>query len=99
LKKIQMYEQYHVACLLFFSFSAFIGIYNHDFIYTVLAVSANIVYNVIPLLIQQYNRIRLSECAEISKMINHIQEHENTENDNPTSIHVATVSHENKHGR
>jgi hypothetical protein len=72
LKKIQMYEQYHLVCLLFFSFSAFIGFYNHDFIYTILAVSVNIVYNIIPLLIQQYNRIRLSECTQISKMINHI---------------------------
>ena len=72
MKKIQMYEQYHLACLLFFSFSAFIGIYNHDYIYSILVVLANIVYNIIPLLIQQYNRIRLSGCAEISRMINRI---------------------------
>lgn len=38
MKKIQMYEQYHLVCLVFFSFSAFIGIYNHLFIHTILMV-------------------------------------------------------------
>lgn len=60
IKKIRMYEQYHLICFLFFSFSSLIGIYSHYITYATLVTLANIVYNIIPLLIQQYNRIRLA---------------------------------------
>lgn len=60
IKKIRMYEQYHLLCFLFFSFSSLIGIYSHYIIYAMLVTLANIIYNIIPLLIQQYNRIRLA---------------------------------------
>ncbi|MHA7129284.1 glycosyl-4,4'-diaponeurosporenoate acyltransferase CrtO family protein [Algoriphagus namhaensis] len=66
-KKIEMYEAYHAACLLFFFISTFIGFYNYHFSLAILAKLANIIYNVIPLFIQQYNRIRLKVVLRLAE--------------------------------
>lgn len=59
--QIRAFESYHWACLvLFLATSIYAAIVNaYGFAITILA--CNIFYNVIPILIQQYNKIRLNK--------------------------------------
>lgn len=58
--KIAMYEKYHMICLVFFLVSFAYAIHQQAFLLSLLIFITNIIYNVIPILIQQYNKLRLS---------------------------------------
>lgn len=57
--KIAMYESFHMSCLIFFLISFVYAIYQQAFFLSLLIFISNIIYNVIPILIQQYNKVRL----------------------------------------
>ena len=57
--KIAMYEKFHLFCLAFFIASFVYAIYQQAFLISLLIFVSNIIYNVIPILIQQYNKLRL----------------------------------------
>ena len=57
--KIAMYEKFHMFCLAFFLASFVYAIYQQAFLISLLIFMSNIIYNVIPILIQQYNKLRL----------------------------------------
>ena len=57
--QIAMYEKFHWSCLVFFLVSFAYAIYQQAFLVSFLILISNVVYNVIPILIQQYNKLRL----------------------------------------
>jgi hypothetical protein len=57
--KIAMYEKFHMFCMAFFLASFVYAIYQQAFLISLLIFMSNIIYNVIPILIQQYNKVRL----------------------------------------
>jgi len=57
--QIALYERYHIICLAFFSISFVYAIKQQAFLISFLILFSNIIYNIIPILIQQYNKLRL----------------------------------------
>jgi len=57
--QIAIYERYHMLCLAFFLVSLVYAIYQEAFLISILILISNIIYNIIPILIQQYNKLRL----------------------------------------
>jgi len=58
-KTLLMYEKYHFLCLLFFLFTGLHAILLGKYLLAGLVFLANVVYNVYPMLLQQYNRARI----------------------------------------
>ena len=56
---IVMYERYHFLCFVFFLLTAFYAVYTGKYSLGLIIIMANIVYNICPILLQQYNRARL----------------------------------------
>lgn len=61
LKTILMYEKYHVICFVFFGLSAIYAIYEQEMAYFILIVISNVIYNICPVILQQYNERELSD--------------------------------------
>lgn len=59
LKTILMYEKYHVICFIFFGFSGIYAAYKQEFVYFSLIMISNVLYNICPVILQQYNRARI----------------------------------------
>ncbi|WP_374756104.1 glycosyl-4,4'-diaponeurosporenoate acyltransferase CrtO family protein [Dyadobacter frigoris] len=59
LKTVSMYEKYHVICFVFFCLSGIFAIFKHKFVYFILIMAGNILYNLCPVILQQYNRARI----------------------------------------
>lgn len=59
-KEMVGYEMYHYSCLVFFLCSTVYGLILGHYFLSVIILIANLIYNGIPLLIQQYNRVRLA---------------------------------------
>lgn len=59
LKTIEMYERFHIECLLFFLLTSVHAFFNGLYVFSFIMLLANIIYNVCPILLQQYNRLRL----------------------------------------
>lgn len=59
LNTIAKYERYHWICLIFFLLTSIYGFLNGKFIFGFSILIANLFYNLIPILLQQYNRIRI----------------------------------------
>jgi hypothetical protein len=59
LNKIAMQERYHYCCFVFFSLSSVSAILTGKIGLALLMAISNIVYNVYPILLQQYNRLRI----------------------------------------
>jgi hypothetical protein len=59
LKTIAMYERYHFVCLVFFLLTTFHAAFYKEFIYSVVIFAGNVFYNILPILLQQYNRVRI----------------------------------------
>ena len=59
LKTIAMYERFHLMCLLFFLFTTVAALLDGRFIIAILIMISNIIYNFYPILLQQFNRIRI----------------------------------------
>lgn len=61
--QIIIYEKYHVSCLLFFAVSFIYAILHEEFFLAIFILISLVVYHVIPLLIQQYNKIRIGNLG------------------------------------
>ena len=57
--RMLVYEKYHWTCLLFFLLTSLLALALKEFVLAGLILLANVIYNVVPLLIQQYNRARM----------------------------------------
>lgn len=59
LKTVSMYEKYHIICFIFFCLSGSFAIVKQEFMYFILIMASNILYNICPIILQQYNRTRI----------------------------------------
>jgi hypothetical protein len=59
LKTIAMYERYHFMCCVFFLCTAIFGLSERRFLLALLIMVSNVLYNIFPIFLQQYNRIRI----------------------------------------
>ncbi|MGY4539327.1 F0F1-type ATP synthase assembly protein I [Mucilaginibacter sp. UYNi724] len=58
-RTIVMYERYHFMCFIFFLLTAAFAFVNHSYLFFATIFIANIIYNICPILLQQYNRARV----------------------------------------
>lgn len=65
LKTISMYERYHWICLLFFVLTAIYGFFHGYSKLAGVITAANVIYNLCPILLQQYNKFRISEIVNL----------------------------------
>ncbi len=61
LKTIAMYERFHWVCLIFFLLTGVYGFVTGHFLLAFSIFIANILYNLIPIFLQQYNKIRIGK--------------------------------------
>ena len=59
MRTIIMYERYHFLCFVFFLLSAVYAVITARYAFAAVILVANIIYNVSPILLQQYNRARV----------------------------------------
>ena len=67
LNTIAMYERYHLACFIFFSITFIHALYKQQFVAASLVLGANIIYNICPLLLQQYNKLKVTRLLSLTK--------------------------------
>ena len=60
---ILMYERYHLMCFVFFLLTAVYVMMISQYAMAVIILLANIIYNICPILLQQYNRARVKKLA------------------------------------
>ena len=58
-KTIAMYERYHFTCFVFFLLTTILSLITHHYTIAILITGCNIIYNVCPIFLQQYNRLRI----------------------------------------
>jgi hypothetical protein len=56
---ISMYERYHVFCFIFFGLTFGHALYGQRYVAAFLILLVNAIYNICPILIQQYNKLRV----------------------------------------
>ncbi|MDB5147026.1 MAG: hypothetical protein JWQ57_1046 [Mucilaginibacter sp.] len=56
---INMYERYHVFCFIFLGVTFGHALYSQRYGAAFLILLANVIYNICPILIQQYNKLRV----------------------------------------
>lgn len=61
--QIRSFETFHWACFILFNLTAVYAFQNGNSILAIIILISNLLYNVIPILIQQYNRIRLKDIS------------------------------------
>ncbi|MEJ5960854.1 hypothetical protein [Pedobacter immunditicola] len=61
LNTILMYERYHFTCFIFFLMTTLLSFFQHYFMIPLLTTFCNVVYNVCPIFLQQYNRLRINK--------------------------------------
>ncbi|SDG90719.1 hypothetical protein SAMN04487996_12536 [Dyadobacter soli] len=59
LVKIAMQERFHYSCFVFFTLSSFSALSTGKMGMALLMTVSNIIYNLYPILLQQYNRLRI----------------------------------------
>jgi hypothetical protein len=64
LRKLSMYERFHYSCMVFFISSAFLALFHAHVLLALGILICNIIYNVCPILLQQYNRIRILKITQ-----------------------------------
>ncbi|MEJ7692756.1 hypothetical protein [Daejeonella sp.] len=64
LLRILMYERFHTLCFLFFTFSMTHALLNARIKLGLMILFCNVFFNVYPLLLQQYNRLRILRLIE-----------------------------------
>ncbi len=64
LKSITVFERYHFCCLVFFQASSVLACYHEQYILSFFIFISNIIYNVYPILLQQYNRMRITKLVK-----------------------------------
>ena len=64
LKTIAMYERYHWICLIFFLLTTIYDFLNGYLLFGFSILAANFLYNIIPIFLQQYNKIRIKKIVD-----------------------------------
>jgi len=59
-----MYERYHLCCFFFFLISLFLALFAQRFMLSAFLLLANILYNLLPVLLQQYYRLRVQNIQK-----------------------------------
>lgn len=63
LNTIEMYERYHFLCLIFFLLTSLHAAANSRIAAALIIAACNIIYNVYPMLLQQYNKARILKLS------------------------------------
>ena len=58
---VKMYERYHLYCFTFFLITTFYAVETYQHTLAVVVVISNIIYNILTILLQQYNRARITQ--------------------------------------
>lgn len=66
-KSVEMYERYHLIGLIFFFLSMVYGFSKGYFLHSVYILISNIIYNICPILLQQYNKQRINKLLDKKK--------------------------------
>lgn len=61
IKSVAMYERYHFLCFVFFLLTAVYAVVQTNYPSALVITLANIFYNICPIVLQQYNRARISK--------------------------------------
>ncbi|MFA6084948.1 hypothetical protein [Mucilaginibacter sp.] len=61
MQTIVMYERFHLICFIFFLLTAVYAVIAAQYAFALIIIIANIIYNICPILLQQYNRARLAK--------------------------------------
>jgi hypothetical protein len=64
LKTIMMYERYHFICLIFFLLTSGMAVVQGYYIQALMIMISNMFYNFYPILLQQYNRLRILRSSK-----------------------------------
>jgi len=64
LSTIKVYERFHFICFAFFLLTTLYAIVLTNFAIALMITLANVIYNVIPLLLQQYNKLRIKKLLK-----------------------------------
>lgn len=64
LKKVMMYERFHLFLLMFFTLSSLLAVLNKNYVVAILIFTSNIIFNLYPVMLQQYNRMRIAKLLE-----------------------------------
>lgn len=59
LKTLSMYERYHMECLVFFMITVIDSLFQGLLVFSFILLVLNIIYNFYPIILQQYNRLRV----------------------------------------
>ncbi|RYU90782.1 hypothetical protein EWM62_09055 [Mucilaginibacter terrigena] len=59
MRTIVMYERFHFLCFTFFLLTGVYAVISRQYAFFAIILIANVVYNVCPILLQQYNRTRV----------------------------------------
>lgn len=63
-RRSYMNEKFHTGCFLFFLLSSLYAFHQGNWVWGVSILISNVIYNVYPILLQQYNRIRLTQLIK-----------------------------------
>lgn len=64
IKTVEMYERYHLICLIFFFLTMLYCFIYGQIILSGLVLITNMLYNICPILLQQYNKLRLRNLLD-----------------------------------
>jgi hypothetical protein len=64
LKTTLMYERFHFLCFVFFIATAIHALISGHYLLVIIILIANVIYNVYPMLLQQYNRARIVRLTQ-----------------------------------
>jgi hypothetical protein len=64
MRTIIMYERYHFLCFIFFLLTTIYALIHLRYVFVMLIIISNIIYNVCPILLQQYNRARVLKLSK-----------------------------------
>lgn len=60
---VTMYERFHFMCLMLFFMTIILALSDGFYVLAIIIFSANIMYNICPILLQQYNKARLLKIS------------------------------------
>ncbi|QKJ29268.1 hypothetical protein HQ865_05700 [Mucilaginibacter mali] len=63
MKTLAMYHAYHFGCLVFFTLTAIHAFIQGQYLFAMLIIPANTLYNIYPIFLQQYNRARVAKVT------------------------------------
>lgn len=65
LKTVEMYERYHIIALIFFTLTMIYALLNNQTTLSIIILISNILYNLCPILLQQYNKLRINKLIGV----------------------------------